>query len=80
MAVLSHEPIMLIWLEKFGRHWKRRDEESCITECCFTSTSSHIISSIGCHLKCRIQTAVFARLGSEWLLFVSKNDGIRERT
>ena len=46
-AVLSQEPTTLIWLEKFGLHWKRRDEESCITECCFSRTV-HLLTH---HLK-----------------------------
>jgi len=43
-AAPSQEPIMLIWLEKFGRHWRRRDKESYVTECCFTKTTHHMSS------------------------------------
>ena len=34
---------MLIWLENAERHWKRRDEESCVAVCCFTKTT-HLLT------------------------------------
>jgi len=46
-------------------------------------TCSHINTSTDYHPKCRFRTAplptVFTRLGPQWLLFVSKTEGIHER-
>ena len=47
MAAPSRELTTLIWSHKFGQHWRRRDEESCIIECYFTRTM-HLL---GHHLK-----------------------------
>ena len=49
-----------------------------------THLLTHLITSTDCHPKCRFRTApsstVFIRLGPQWLLFVSKTEGIHERT
>jgi len=37
----------LICSEKFGQHWRRRDEERCVAECCFSRTM-HLLAH---HLK-----------------------------
>jgi len=47
MAAPSQESTTLVWSEKLGRHWRKRDEESCVTECCFTRTT-HLLTR---HLK-----------------------------
>jgi len=39
----------LIWSENFRQHW-RRDDESCVAECCFTRTT-HLLTR---HLKQRL--------------------------
>ena len=43
MTALLQESTKLIWLENAERHWKRRDEESCVAVCCFTR-STHLLT------------------------------------
>jgi len=65
-----------------------REETQKVASRCAVSpwqrTCSHIITSTDSHPKCQFQTApsptVFTRFGPQWLLFVSKTEGIRERT
>jgi len=47
MAAPSQEPTTPNWSEEFGQHWRRREEESCVVECCFTRTT-HLFTH---HLK-----------------------------
>ena len=57
-AAPSQEPSMLIWLENVGWHWRRRDKESCVVECCFTKTT---------HLLTRQKLSAIGNAGFELL-------------
>jgi len=59
MAAPSQESTTLIWSEKFGRHW-RRDEENCITGCCFTRTM-HLLTSSQALAAIQLLTWFWAR-------------------
>jgi len=77
MAELLQEHTTLIWLENIGRHWKRRDEESC-DAMCRVITCSYVIASSDCHQHCRFHTAsppiVFGRLDPQWLFVCFKTE------
>jgi len=77
MAELLQEHTTLIWLENIGRHWKRRDEESC-DAVCRVITCSYVISSSDCHQHCRFHNGlppiVFGRIDPQWLFVCFKTE------
>jgi len=79
---------LLSWFDwKMPSGTERKETRKVASRCAVSPgqrTCSHIITTTDCHPKCRFRTApsptVFTRLGPQWLLFVSKTEGIHERT
>jgi len=79
---------LLSWSDwKMPSGTEREETKKAASRCAVSPgqrTCSHIITSTDCHPKCQFQTApsptIFTRLGPQWLLFVSKTEGIHERT